>query len=89
MIRSLQAQHAEELQKQQQSACEELEAAKAHHHIIINEMTEKHLAEMATARETVTQKIVERPQKSEPSQEYKYLMYLSVPVFLCVCACVY
>ena len=73
MIRSLQAQHAEELQQQRQSASEELEATKAQHHLIVSEMMEKHLAEMTTARETVTQRIMEHSQlqKSEPSQESK------------------
>lgn len=73
MIRSLQAQHAEELQQQRQSACEELEATKAQHHIVISEMTEKHLAEMVTAREIVTQRVMEHSQlqKSEPSRESK------------------
>ena len=74
MIRSLQTQHAEELQQQRQSASEELEATKAQHHIIVSEMTEKHLAEMATAREIVTQRVTEHSQlqqKSEPSQESK------------------
>ena len=87
MIRSLQAQHAEELQKQRQSACEELEATKAQHHAIISEMTEKHLAEMGTAKETMTQKIMEHPQESKPSLENKYLICLSVCV--CLCLCVY
>ena len=73
MIRSLQAQHAEELQQQRQSAIEELEAAKAQHHVIVSEMTEKHLAEMAAAREIATQRAMEHSQlqKSEPPQESK------------------
>lgn len=76
MIRSLQAQHAEELQQQRQLASEELEAAKAQHHLVISEMSEKHSAEMNAVRETSAQKTIMEPSqllRSEPSQETKYV----------------
>lgn len=79
MIRSLQV-NVEELEQQRQSASEELEATKAQHHLIISEMTEKHLAEMATVRESLALETMEQSQlqRSEPSQESKY-------VRACVC----
>ena len=53
-------------------------------------MTEKHLAVMATTRETLAQASMEQSQlqRSEPLPENKYVLCVHV-LCVCVCACVH